>query len=426
MLASAVLAAAPAVGGEGGEDRETTGGSRRYGPYAAGGEEREGPSVPPRHPATGTSAETGGKSTPRAAAPEAEDRISPAKSDPDWAADVVEKARKGVVRIVVTENTGGKIEALWNDAIRVFPLRTFLADHARLWAYLGRKIIHPRPFKCQGSGFVLSADGYIATNAHVVEVPARITVILHDDTELDARLTALDRDYDLAVLKVDPPVPLAPLPLGESAGLRPGQAAVAVGHPFGADLTATVGIIGGTGRSADLGAYDHFVQMDAVLNPGNSGGPLLDSRGRVVGVNCAAFRVFREANFAVPVDLLAAHLDEMKAGRSPVRTWIGAEIASLRRESAAKSKAVSEKGLYVEAVVRGAPAEKAGMRRGDIIAALDGQPVRRAGEFVFQLQKRRPGETVRIAAIRKGADGKPEAVQFEVALAARPNRHRIF
>ncbi|MCX7803640.1 MAG: trypsin-like peptidase domain-containing protein [Planctomycetota bacterium] len=419
FLITAVLVGAQVAGGENGGGLETTGGSLWRPPEAGRRDGMRASAAPSPPPADGMAAGPAG-------GPEAAGGADPAKPDPDWAADVVEKARKGVVRIVAAEHTGRRVETLWNEAIRVFPLRTFFTDHAKLWGYLGRKIIHPRTFRYQGSGFVVSADGYVATSFHVVEMSARISVMLHDDTELEAHLTAFDEDYDLAILKVESPVPLEPLPLGRSAVLRPGQAAVAVGHPFGGDLTATVGIIGGTGRSADLGAYDHFVQMDAVLNPGNSGGPLLDSRGRVIGVNCAAFRVFREANFAVPVDFLTVHLGDMKAGRSPVRTWIGVEIAGLTRERAAKRKAVLEKGLYVEVVMRGSPAEKAGIRRGDVILTLDEEPVRRPGELVFELQKRRPGETVRLGAVRKGADGKAEAVRFDVALAARPKRHRIF
>jgi serine protease Do len=272
----------------------------------------------------------------------------------------------------------------------------------------------------------LSADGYIATNRHVVEFPGKVTVVLHDDVELDARIVASDEDYDIAVLKVEPRAPLCPLPLGSSGDLRPGQAVLALGHPLGNDLTVTAGIVGGAGRNADLTAYDHFVQTDAVLNPGNSGGPLLDSSGRVVGINCAAFRVFKEASFAVPVDFLKAHLPEMKEGRSPKRTWIGAELVRLTREQARKRKISREVGLYVESVRRGLPAEKAGLRRGDIIVELDGRPMRRCGEFIFELQKRRVGDTVSVGVIRMDSAGREETLRLDIFMAERPARLKIF
>ncbi len=233
-----------------------------------------------------------------------------------------------------------------------------------------------------GSGIVLSADGYILTNHHVIAGARRIRVRLADDHELGARLVGADPVSDLAVLKVTPAHPLPVARLGDSDSLKRGQWAIAVGNPFGLERTLTVGVISATGRSnIGLKSYEDFIQTDAAINPGNSGGPLVDIRGRVVGVNNAVVAPGQGIGFAIPINLARDVQRQLIAQGKVIRGWLGVGVQKPGADRPAGEG--PGRGLTVNAIYEGSPAEKAGVRRGDVLQAYEGRPI----EDVQMLQR---------------------------------------
>ena len=232
-----------------------------------------------------------------------------------------------------------------------------------------------------GSGIVIASDGYILTNHHVIAGARTIRVRLADDHELAATLVGADPVTDLAVLKVTPSRPLAVARLGDSDSLRRGQWAIAVGNPFGLERTLTVGVISATGRSnIGLKSYEDFIQTDAAINPGNSGGPLVDIRGRVVGVNNAVVAPGQGIGFAIPINLARDVQRQLISQGKVTRGWLGVDVQRPGAEAVAEAAVA---GLVVNAIYRGSPAEKAGLRRGDVLRAYEGHPI----ENVQMLQR---------------------------------------
>jgi S1-C subfamily serine protease len=256
-----------------------------------------------------------------------------------------------------------------------------------------------------GSGVIIRPDGYILTNEHVIAGARSIRVRLADDHELPARLVGLDRVTDLAVLKVDAPKPLPAARLGDSSQVKRGQWAIAVGNPFGLERTLTVGVISATARSnIGLKSYEDFIQTDAAINPGNSGGPLVDIRGRVIGINNAVVAPGQGIGFAIPINTARDIQRQLITQGRVTRGWLGVGI---QKRAAAD---VAPRGLLVNAIYRGSPAERAGIRSGDVLRAYEGRsienvqmlqrlvahtPVGRAVEITVE----RRGETLRVPVI---------------------------
>ena len=229
-----------------------------------------------------------------------------------------------------------------------------------------------------GSGFVWSSDGIIVTNNHVVEGASRITANFHDGTQLPARLLGVDPDSDLAVLRVEGKNFTA-APIGTSSDLMIGESVVAVGNPFGLSGTVTTGVLSALGRSVPSETqgrtYTDFIQTDASINPGNSGGPLLNIEGKVIGINVAIYAQAQGIGFAIPVDRAKKVIQDLLRYGEVHSAWIGAVTATLTPEEARRRGHNRQHGALVVRIFAGSPAERAGLRPGDIITAVGGRQV---------------------------------------------------
>jgi serine protease Do len=268
-----------------------------------------------------------------------------------------------------------------------------------------------------GSGFVVSAEGYVLTNNHVVEGARSVKVHLSDESDVDAKLVGTDKATDLAVLKIEGKLPpeVKPLRLGDSDKLQIGEWVVAVGAPFGLYESVTTGIISAKGR-ADTGltAYGNFLQTDAAINPGNSGGPLVNLDGEVVGINTAILSHtggYQGVGFAIPAKLAKGVMDSIVEHGKVIRGWLGVSIQSI---SPALEKAMGlsdRKGALVGDVLPDGPAKEAGVQRGDIIVSLGGKEVADAKDLMNQVALVAPGTTVELGIVR---DGKKTTAKVRV------------
>jgi serine protease Do len=266
-----------------------------------------------------------------------------------------------------------------------------------------------------GSGFILSSDGYVVTNNHVVASGGDIIVRLARGSEHPARVVGTDPPTDLALLKIDT-ANLAVLPLGDSDKLQVGEPVMAIGNPFGLDQTVTTGIVSAKERFIGSGPYDEFVQTDASINPGNSGGPLIDSRGAVVGINSAIFSQSGGSigiGFAIPVNLAKTVLLQLRDRGGVVRGYLGVSV----RPIAPEGGETGQKGVVVESLVEGAPAEKAGVKKGDVIVAVNDQPIVTPPELTRRIVGMAPGTRVELSLVR---DGK--SLKVPVELGRRPEQ----
>ena len=234
-----------------------------------------------------------------------------------------------------------------------------------------------RDFKQQslGSGFIIDRDGYIVTNNHVVDGADRIQVHLANDKQYDAEVVGRDANTDLALIRIRPDEPLTPIAMGDSEILNVGSWVVAIGSPFGLEQTVTAGIVSAKGRVIGAGPYDDFIQTDASINPGNSGGPLINMAGEVVGINTAIVARGQGVGFAIPINLAAEVIDQLKKNGSVNRGWLGVGIQDLTEALTDYYGLGKTEGVLVTQVFEGDPAEKAGIRTGDVILEVNGQTV---------------------------------------------------
>lgn len=253
-----------------------------------------------------------------------------------------------------------------------------------------------------GSGFILSQDGYILTNEHVVSGAEQIKVRLTDQREFPGKIVGVDPKTDVAVIKIEARAPLPVVVLGDSDRLRVGQWALAIGNPFGLDSTLTVGVISATGRT-DVGIedYENFVQTDASINPGNSGGPLLNIYGEVVGVNTAIVASGQGIGFAIPINLASLIADQLISTGEVTRGWLGVSIQPLDAELAEAFGLDRVTGALVTSVLPGTPAEKAGLQRGDVLLSFDGKPVRSVKELQLLVASSPLGKGLPVEVLRE-------------------------
>jgi serine protease Do len=258
--------------------------------------------------------------------------------------------------------------------------------------------------KSLGSGFIIDKDGFILTNNHVVEQTDEIKVTLADDKEYSAKIVGRDPKIDLALIRIEPDHPLKPLPLGDSEKLQVGDWVVAVGNPFGLGNTVTAGIVSAKYRHIGAGSYDDFIQTDASINPGNSGGPLLNTDGEVIGINTAIFSQTGGSigiGFAIPINMAKELLPQLKQGKV-VRGWLGVMIQEITPELKDKLDLQDQKGALVADVSPGGPAEKAGIKRGDVIVSFDGKAINEMRELPYIVATTPVGKEVSVEVIRKG------------------------
>jgi len=265
-----------------------------------------------------------------------------------------------------------------------------------------------------GSGVVVSEDGYILTNNHVVDGADEVTVKLFDDREFPARIVGTDPKTDLAVIKIDAEK-LHPARLGDSDDLRIGEWVVAVGNPFGLSHTITAGIVSAKGR-ADVGiaAYEDFIQTDAAINPGNSGGPLVNLRGEVVGINTAIFSRsggYMGIGFAIPIGMARSVMNSLIDKGEVIRGWLGVAIQNLDQGLAESFGYDSTEGVLVGDVTGGSPADTAGLKQGDIIIRFNGRKVRNVHQLRSSVASTEPGSKVPVEVLR---DGKRSTLTVEI------------
>ncbi len=251
-----------------------------------------------------------------------------------------------------------------------------------------------------GSGFLVDAQGHVVTNAHVVDDADVVKVKLADDREYRANVVGKDDRLDVAVLKLqDPPHDLPFAALGSSDSLRVGEYVVAIGNPFGLGNTVTQGIVSAKGRTIGAGPYDDFIQTDASINPGNSGGPLFNLRGQVVGINTAINPQGKGIGFAIPIDAVRDVVPQLLATGHVSRGRLGVVIQGMDQDLAKALGMDRPHGALVEEVETGSPGEKAGLKSGDVIVAVDGQDVNHSEELPRVIARHPPGTQVKLEVI---------------------------
>ena len=302
------------------------------------------------------------------------------------------------------------------------PLRRFFrefgpgdGDRADRWrdrrGPRGEGRLRPR---AQGSGFFITEDGYLVTNNHVVSDGSAFTVILNDGTELDAKLVGKDSRTDLAVLKVDDKRKFTYVKFADDEKVRVGDWVVAVGNPFGLGGTVTAGIISARGRDIGSGPYDDYLQVDAAVNRGNSGGPTFNLAGEVVGINTAIFSPSGGnvgIAFAIPATVAKDVVDSLMKDGTVSRGWLGVQIQPVTKDIAESLGLSEANGALVVEPQAGSPGEKAGIKNGDIVTALNGEPVKDPRDLARRVAALRPGSTAEVTLWRSG---KSETVKLEI------------
>jgi serine protease Do len=307
------------------------------------------------------------------AAPASRDAI--ARSAPDSFADLAEKLLPAVVNISTTQVVKKRDRG---PEIPQFPPGSPFEEFFKDFFDRNRPDSAPRKATSLGSGFIIDPAGYIVTNNHVIEDAESVTVILQDDTNLSAKIIGRDTKTDLALLKVEPKSPLPAVPWGNSDKSRVGDWVVAIGNPFGLGGTVTAGIISARKRDINSGPYDSYLQTDASINRGNSGGPMFNLNGEVIGVNTAIFSPSGGSigiGFAIPSTQAKTIVEQLRKYGRTRRGWLGVRIQTVTDQIAESLELGKARGALVASVTEGGPAEASGIKAGDVIIAFDSRPV---------------------------------------------------
>ncbi|AKU67216.1 2-alkenal reductase [Ottowia sp. oral taxon 894] len=264
-----------------------------------------------------------------------------------------------------------------------------------------------------GSGVIMSADGYVLTNNHVVQEADHIEAVLADGRRANARVIGADPESDLAVLKIDLP-DLPVMTPSDSDRIEVGDRVLAIGNPFGVGQTVTSGIVSALGRDQlGINTFENFIQTDAAINPGNSGGALTDEQGRLLGINTAIYSRSGGSlgiGFAIPVNVARQALQDIVQNGRVVRGWIGVESTALTPELAENLGAASAQGVIITGVLNGGPAARAGMRPGDVVTRINGRPIRTVAELRAGITALRPGTAATFTALRQGQNVEMQLV----------------
>jgi serine protease Do len=284
------------------------------------------------------------------------------------------------------------------------PFRDFFGDDF-YDRFFGQAPQRDYKLRSLGSGFIIDKEGYIITNNHVIEDADEIKVRLSDKEEYDAKIVGRDVKTDLALIKINPPNGLPVAQLGDSDELKVGEWVMAIGNPFGLDQTVTVGIVSAKWRKIGAGPYENFIQTDAAINQGNSGGPLFDTDGKVVGVNSAIFSTSGGSigiGFAIPVNLAKNVVKQLKETGRVVRGWLGVIVQTVTPELADSFGIKQKKGALVADIDPDGPAAKSGIKKGDIIIAFDGKEIKEMGDLPLIVAQTQVGQKVDVDILRNG------------------------
>jgi serine protease Do len=329
-------------------------------------------------------------------------------------APVIEKLGSAVVNISTegTENIGGPAFRPKGGKKRSFP--GMEEDEERFpwpFPFLPMPRQGKQTFSSLGSGFVIHPDGYIVTNAHVVQKATKISISFRDDKKTyEAKVIGVDPKTDVALLKVTVPEKISAVVLGDSDKIAPGDWVIAIGNPFRLGHTATVGIVSAKSRKMIGSQYTGYIQTDASINPGNSGGPLFNARGEVIGINTAIYSPGKISGggfnigigFATPIQLVKSIIKQLKDNKKVVRGWLGVLIQPVSEDVASAMKLNEAKGALVADVIPNSPAAKAGFRRGDVILTYDGKPVQENDDLPLMVAETKLGSKVNLEIIRAG------------------------
>jgi len=317
-----------------------------------------------------------------------------------------QKALPSVVHIFTSQEIKAPANPLLNDPF----FRHFFGD---------RSEAQPQRRSGLGSGVIVSADGYILTNNHVVEAADEIEVALQDGRKLKAKVVGSDPDSDLAVVRINAEGKLPAITFAQPESIRVGDVVLAIGNPFGVGQTVTSGIVSALGRShLGINTFENFIQTDAAINPGNSGGALVDSNGNMVGINTAIFSQSGGSmgiGFAIPISLAKNIMEQIIKTGTVTRGWIGVEMQEITPELAESFKLPDTRGALIAGVMRGSPADHAGIRPGDILLMISGKPVGNAQGMLELIAGLSPGSQ---APLKIRRDGKE--LDLSVAIAKRP------
>ncbi|ENU85688.1 MULTISPECIES: Do family serine endopeptidase [Acinetobacter] len=273
--------------------------------------------------------------------------------------------------------------------------------------FFGNQVIIPQQQGPQektayGSAFFISKDGYLLTNRHVIDDASRITITLNDRRELDATLVGSDERTDIALLKVNG-ASFPELKIGDSNQLKVGEPVLAIGSPFGFDYSASAGIVSAKSRNMSGETSVPFIQTDAALNPGNSGGPLFNQRGEVVGVNSRIFSGtggYMGLSFSIPIDVAMDVVQQLKTNGKVTRSYLGVMLQDIDRNLADAYKLPKPEGSLINQVSPKSPAEKAGLKPGDVILKLDGNSISRTSDLIYRLNRIAPNQTIQLEVLR--------------------------
>jgi serine protease Do len=342
-----------------------------------------------------------------AEAPSVQTQTAQAPVGPQSFADVVERVKPAVVAIKTKalEVGGGPEEGIPGMPPELSPDDPLYRFFRRFGQPPGGRA-QKHVTQAMGSGFVITGDGYVVTNNHVVEHATQVEVTFDDGRTLPAKIIGTDKRTDLALLKISDGNNLPHVDWASSSP-RVGDWVIAVGNPFGLGGTVTAGIVSARGRDIGAGPYDDFLQIDAPVNRGNSGGPSFDERGQVIGVNTAIYSPSGGSvgiGFAIPAEVAKDVVAALKEKGSVARGWIGVQIQPVTQEIAEGLGLKSTKGALVAQPQRGGPAEAAGLKSGDVITAVDGQKIDNPRELARRIATLGPGKTAEIAYLRNGAE----------------------
>jgi len=330
--------------------------------------------------------------------------------------DLAERVKPAVVNISTTKIFKGRSQG--NNFGRS-PFNEYFGDDFfnRFFGDMPQRDFKQRSL---GSGFIISNDGYIFTNNHVVENTDKILVKISDGKEYEAKIIGADAKTDIALIKIKPDNGLPTVALGDSDIVRVGEWVIAIGNPFGLEQTVTAGIVSAKGRVIGAGAYDNFIQTDASINPGNSGGPLFNMQGKVIAINTAIVAQGQGIGFAIPINMAKSILEDLKTKGKVTRGWLGISIQDISDDIAKNMNYKGKNGALVSDVFKGDPADKAGIKVGDIITEINGKSIKDTHDLLLTTASLHVGEKATIKALRDGKE-----ISFQVVVTERKDKPEI-